>query len=215
MGSLFTIYKDFGDFFKCIFTSLLQIQHENSFLPTSKHRQAKARRFFGFCLYDCFIYRSNFVFRKFLETRPHLGSGRKTVNSQGYSELWETIKTRENCYSLIWKILKHHITGLKTLTGRRQQAGYLQAWPRIWPRNHVYHLHQSVPFTKNGRESLKLVSKMALNKTGTRISVRYIPTGKQDYLFRRAIASGDFPLKRPEKSCNTHLLSNKNFRKRL
>ena len=30
------------------------------------------------------------------------GSGRKTVNSQGYSELLEPIKTRENCYSPIW-----------------------------------------------------------------------------------------------------------------
>ena len=26
----------------------------------------------------------------------------KTVNSQGYSELREPIKTRENCYALIW-----------------------------------------------------------------------------------------------------------------
>ena len=26
----------------------------------------------------------------------------KTVNSQGYSELQEPIKTRENCYPLIW-----------------------------------------------------------------------------------------------------------------
>ena len=34
--------------------------------------------------------------------RRHLGSGRKTVNSQGYSELWEPIKMRENYYSLIW-----------------------------------------------------------------------------------------------------------------
>ena len=59
----FTIYKHSGDFFKCIFTILLQIQHENNFLPTSKHRQAKVRRFLGICLYDCFIYRSNFVFR--------------------------------------------------------------------------------------------------------------------------------------------------------
>ena len=87
--------KHSGDFFKCIFTILLQIQHENNFLPTSKHRQAKVRRFLGICLYDCFIYRSNFVFRKCLETRRHLGSGRKTVNSQGYSELREPIKTRE------------------------------------------------------------------------------------------------------------------------
>ena len=29
----FTIYKHSGDFFKCIFTILLQIQHENNFLP--------------------------------------------------------------------------------------------------------------------------------------------------------------------------------------
>ena len=75
-------------------------------LPTSKHRQAKVRRFLGICCYDCFIYRSNFAFQKCIETRHHLGCGRKTVNSQGYSELREPIKTRENCYSLIWWILK-------------------------------------------------------------------------------------------------------------
>ena len=41
MGSLFTIYKHFGDFVKCIFMILLQIQQENNFLPTNKHRQAE------------------------------------------------------------------------------------------------------------------------------------------------------------------------------
>ena len=30
----FSIYKHFGDFFRCIFTILLQVQHENNFLPT-------------------------------------------------------------------------------------------------------------------------------------------------------------------------------------
>ena len=95
MGSLFTIYKHLGDIVKCIFMILLQIQQENNFLPTSKHPQAKVRRFLGICLYDCFIYRSNFVFRKCLETRRHLGSGRKTVNSQGYSELWEPSKRQK------------------------------------------------------------------------------------------------------------------------
>ena len=35
------------------------IQHENNFLPTRKHRQAKVRRSLGICLYDCFFYRSN------------------------------------------------------------------------------------------------------------------------------------------------------------
>ena len=56
----------------------------------------------AFCLYECFIYRSNFVFRKCLGTRRHLDFGRKTVNSQGYSELQEPNETSENCYSLFW-----------------------------------------------------------------------------------------------------------------
>ena len=76
-------------FRKCIFTILLQIQHENHFLPTSKHRQAKVCRFRG-------------IEKKCIETRRHHGTVRKTENSQGYSELREPNKTRENCYSLIW-----------------------------------------------------------------------------------------------------------------
>ena len=68
----------------------------------TEHWQAKIHRFLRICLSDCFIYRSNFVFRKFLETTRYLGSGRKTVNSQGYSKIREPIKTRENCNSLIW-----------------------------------------------------------------------------------------------------------------
>ena len=59
-------------------------------------------KFLGICLYDCFIYRSNVVLRKCPEAKRHLGSGHKTVNSQGYSELREPIKTREKCCSLIW-----------------------------------------------------------------------------------------------------------------
>ena len=79
-----------------LFTSLLQIRNENNFLPTSKHRQAEVRRFLGICLYNCLIYRSNFIFQKFLDTRRHLGFGRKTVNSQGYSEL-----VKSNQWSII------------------------------------------------------------------------------------------------------------------
>ena len=48
VGTLFTIYEHFGDFVKCIFTILLQIQNENNILSTSKHRQAKVRRFLVF-----------------------------------------------------------------------------------------------------------------------------------------------------------------------
>ena len=55
-----------------------------------------------FVLYHWFIYRSNFVCWKRLETWRHLGSGRKTVNSQGYCELQEPTEMRKNCYSLIW-----------------------------------------------------------------------------------------------------------------
>ena len=51
----FLIYKHFGDFVKCIFTILLQSQHENNLLPTSKHRKAKVRRFLGICLYDLWL----------------------------------------------------------------------------------------------------------------------------------------------------------------
>ena len=65
-------------FVKCII--FLQIQYENDFLPTSQHRQGKVRRFLGICLYDCSIYRTNFVFGKCLESRRYLGSGCETVN---------------------------------------------------------------------------------------------------------------------------------------
>ena len=93
VGTLFTIYKHFGDFVNCIFTILLPVNTD----------KPKFVGFFDICLYDCFIFRSNFVFRKRLESpRRHLGSGRKTANSQGYSELRKPIKKSENCYSLIW-----------------------------------------------------------------------------------------------------------------
>ena len=38
----------------------------------------------------------------FAKRRAIFLSVRKTMNSQGYSELREPIKTRENCYPLIW-----------------------------------------------------------------------------------------------------------------
>ena len=105
VGTLFTIYKHFGDFVKCILRFCCKFSMKIISYLTSEHREAKVRRFLGICLYECFIYRTNFVFRKCLETRHHLGSGCKTVNSQGYSELREPFKTRENCNSLIWYIL--------------------------------------------------------------------------------------------------------------
>ena len=44
----------------------------------------------------------NFFFWTFAKRRAIFLFVRKTVNSQGYSELREPIKTRENCYPLIW-----------------------------------------------------------------------------------------------------------------
>ena len=115
--------QTFRGFCQVHFTILLQIQHENNFLPTSKHQQAIVCRFLGVCLYECFIYRSNFVFRKCHEARRHLDSVGKMVNSQGYSELRKPIKTREKCYSLIWSILIWDIHGLRWKLGLGLEVG--------------------------------------------------------------------------------------------
>ena len=115
--------QTFRGLYQVRFTILLQIQHANNFLPTSKHRQAKVCRFLGVCLYEWFIYRSNFVFRKFHEARRHLGSGPKIVNSQGYSELRKPIKTREKCHLMIWSILIWDIHGLKWKLGLGLEVG--------------------------------------------------------------------------------------------
>ena len=74
-------------------------------------------KFVAFLIFVCTTasnFPSNFVFRKCLETRRHLGSGRKKVNIQRYSELREPIKKRKNCYSLIW-ILNGRIAIYATL----------------------------------------------------------------------------------------------------
>ena len=49
-------------------------------LNTDKPTELKKNRFLGICLYDCFVYRANVVFRKCLEARRHLGSDRKTCS---------------------------------------------------------------------------------------------------------------------------------------
>ena len=56
-------------------------------------------------------------------------------------------------------------------------------------------------FRKNGRENLKLVSKMALKKWNTNSVQRgtFLPD-KQDYLFKCSVVLGNFPMKRPKKS---------------
>ena len=61
---------------------------------------------------SCFSYLPNRMVKKnasslsssetFATRRAIFVSVRKTVNIHGYSELREPIKTRENCYPLIW-----------------------------------------------------------------------------------------------------------------
>ena len=95
--------QTFWEFFQVHFYDFVANSAWKQFsTDTSRNRQGKVSRFLGICLYDCFIYRSNFVFRKCLEARRHLSSGHKTVNGQGYSELREPVKTREKCCSPIW-----------------------------------------------------------------------------------------------------------------
>ena len=95
--NLFTMYKHFGDFVKCIFMILLQIQDENISLPPSQSL------LLSWSLLVRLLHLSlQFRLPKISLSRSHLVSGHKTVNSQGYSELWEPIKTHKNCYSLIW-----------------------------------------------------------------------------------------------------------------
>ena len=83
-----TIYKHFGDFvnFCCKFSMKISF-----FLPVYTDKP----KFVAFLVFLC-------TTASYIETRRHLGSGRKTRTSQGYFELRELIKTRENCYSLIW-----------------------------------------------------------------------------------------------------------------
>ena len=79
---------------------LLQIQEEIFSLPPTKHRQTNFVSFLVFAGAAASFTAK--VFRNCLETRSHIESRRKTVNIQGYSELREPIRTRENCYPLIW-----------------------------------------------------------------------------------------------------------------
>ena len=94
-----TVFR--GSFFKI----LLQIQQEFFFLSTCKHRQAKCCLFLGICWCSCLILRKNVIFWNYHETRSHFETRPKTVNIQGYSELREPIRRRENYCSLIWWIL--------------------------------------------------------------------------------------------------------------
>ena len=97
--------QTFGGFCPVHFTILLQIQHENNFLPTSEHLQAKLKFvvFLVFVFYNCFMYCTNVIFQKIcIKTRRHFGSISKTVNNKGYSKLQKPIKTCKYCSLFHW-----------------------------------------------------------------------------------------------------------------
>ena len=97
--TLFTIHKHFGDFVACILRFCCRFSMKIIVYLLVNTEKPKLVAFLT-AFYDCFICRSNFVFPKCLEAKRHLDSSHKTVNSRGYSELREPIKTREKCYSL-------------------------------------------------------------------------------------------------------------------
>ena len=65
------------------------------FWPPVNTDKPKFVAFLVFFLYDCFIYRSNFVFRKFLETRRHLGSVAKQWIAKDIQSYWSQQKRAE------------------------------------------------------------------------------------------------------------------------
>ena len=57
----------------------------------------------------------------------------------------------------------------------------------------------SSSFRKNGRENLKLLSKMALKKWNTNsVQCGTFRPDKQDYLFKCSVAPGNFPINDPK-----------------
>ena len=100
----FYYLQAFWEFFKCILTILLQIQHENNFLPIPVDTdKAKLVAFLVFvCTTASFIAQiscSENVSKRDAILAPV--TKQLITNSQGYSELREPVKTREKCYSPI------------------------------------------------------------------------------------------------------------------
>ena len=58
--------------------------------------------------------------------------------------------------------------------------------------------------TENGRESLQLVSNIRFEQMEHEFPFGTFRPEKQDYLVRRSVAPGNFPLEQPEKSCTIY-----------
>ena len=83
--NLFALYKHFGDFVKRIFTICGKFSMKIIFQLTLTSQSVLLSWYlFVRLLYLSLKFR---LFQKCLERKRHLGSGRKTMNSKGYSEL--------------------------------------------------------------------------------------------------------------------------------
>ena len=59
-------------------------------------------------------------------------------------------------------------------------------------------------YRKTGRESRKLVLKTGFEEMEHEFPFGTFRPGKQYCLFRRSVATGNFPVKRPDKSCSIY-----------
>ena len=117
VGTLFTIYKHFGDCIKCVLRFCCKFSMQIIFyLPVNTDKPKFVAFLVFFCTNPSLIAQISSS-GKCREARRHLGSGPKIVYSQGYSELRKPIKTREKCYSLMWSILIWDIHGLRWKLG--------------------------------------------------------------------------------------------------
>jgi len=71
-------------------------------------------------------------------------------------------------------------------------------------RNRVYHLYESVPFTGKWPRSPETGVKDGFEEMEHEFLFGIFRPEKQDYLFRRSVAPGNFPLERPKRSCSIY-----------
>ena len=97
------------------------------YLPVNNDKPKFVTFLLLFCLYNCFIYWTNFVFWKCLESICHLGSGHKTVNSQGYSKLLFSLAQKSG-FQTIYTI-QITITYIENITWPRGDTKFLfECW---------------------------------------------------------------------------------------
>ena len=81
-----------------------------------------------------------------------------------------------------------------------QMISKIQDWG-ILSLNRVYHLYKSVPSTKKRPQRRETGIKDGWEEMEYEFLFGRFYPEKQDYLFRCSVASANFPLERPKKSC--------------